>query len=153
MKKAEMIKAVQETLVANKANKKLIEAINEIMAEYNRTKSAKEEHPNLVDDKGNVTQVWCIKHLKYEPVEDFAVVTKSKTGYHNKCRVADWQWKDYLTKIKVVENELSEALSNDDFVTAKELNQTKKDLIIAKDSAYDYPDDDEIARIAPKTKE
>jgi len=153
MRKSEMIKAVQETLVAEKAKKSLIEAINAIMAEYNRTAKAKEEHPNVLDDNGTVTQVWCHKHNQYEDVRLFNTVARNKTGYDTYCKIANKQRAAFNKQIAEVETQLSEALNADDFVKAKELNQTKKELNIKKGGAYPVPTDEEIETILnPETK-
>lgn len=157
MTKAQHIQELMKAIEASKADKKitkaaLIETISSIAAEYVSTASKKEVHPNLLDDEGKVVQVWCLKHNQYEDVEGFAPVAKSPTGYHNKCKVADYQWKDYLAKIRQVDIKLSEALDAEDYASAGELNKEKKSLIASKDGLYDYPDADEIERLSPTKK-
>jgi len=157
MTKAELNSQMVTLIEASKDDKKitktnLITTIQEIMAEYNKSKSTKEDHPNQVNDEGVTTGVWCNKHLQYESPEGFVEVKTSKTGYHNKCVIADYQWKDFLSKIKDVETNLSTSLDNGDFDNAKIHNEDKKHLTILKDGKYEYPSNDEIVRISPKPK-
>lgn len=153
MTKVELSKAVAQAINESKDKKAtkvaLIASIETIMAEYNRSTSKKDEHPNILDENGSVKEVWCNKHLQYEPAEDFAKVEKSKTGYHNKCKIADYQWRDYLKQIKDIENNIITALDTENYEDAKNLHNTKKSLILAKDSSYEYPDTEEIDRITP----
>ena len=157
MTKAQHIQELMKAIEASKSDKKitkeaLIETISVIAAEYVSTASKKEAHPNILDDDGKVMQVWCLKHNQYEDVAEFAPVAKSPTGYHNKCRIADYQWKDYLAKIRQVDVKLSEALDAEDYAGAGALNKEKKALVASKDGLYDYPDADEIETISPTKK-
>ena len=157
MKKVELINALLAAVEASKdtkSTKKLLaESISTIAAEYQSSArtSTKEEHPNTEID--GVLNVWCIKHTQYEPATEFAEVAKSKTGYHNKCKVADYQWKDYLAQIKIIDRELSESLNDGDFELAAKLNKDKIAASNTKDGLYTYPTDDEIKRISPEVKE
>ena len=156
MKKVELINALQAAIVESKdskaTKKSLAAAIALISDEYQSSaRSTKEEHPNTEIE--GVLNVWCLKHQAYEPATEFAEVAKSKTGYHNKCKVADYQWKDYLAQIKVVDKELSDALNEGDFENAAALNKHKIGLTNEKDGYYEYPTPEQIIELSPKVKE
>ncbi len=147
-----LMQAIEVSTTDKKATKAdLAETISLIAAEYIASSTKAEEHPNRVNDDGE-TEVWCLKHNAYEVASEFAVVAKSKTGYHNKCKVADYQWKDYLRKIKNVDIALSKALESAEYETAAEQNTEKKRLVALKDGLYDYPTTEEITRITPTKK-
>lgn len=134
------------------ASQELLDALTNLTNEYKSSgkKNSIPEHPPILDDNGNIAELWCIKHLQYEPIDGFAKSTKGKTGYHNKCKVADLQWKDFLAQIKVLNKELGEAIIELTTTPTKGLKQaTAKvaeikskidEVTIAKDSPYTYPD-------------
>lgn len=155
---AEAINASKNDTDATKLE--LIEAIEAIIAS---TSTKKDEHPPK--DIDGELHVWCIKHNTYELATEFAEVPKSKTGYHNKCKIADLQWKDYLKQIKEsgkIKIELDNKLINTDnsdveamieaIEEIKQINDKIEQLSVTKDGAYHYPDSEEIDRISPKRK-
>ena len=156
MKKVELLNSIAALNTEFKLPKEYKNKLEELLAEYKSSASTKEEHPPVKDDKGNIIEVWCNKHLQYEPVEKFATSTKSKYGYHNKCKLADYQWKYYLSQIKDADAKLSKALDDDDFELAAKLNKEKKQLIITKDGAYPTEEElspEQLEDILPKHKE
>ena len=153
MRKSEMIKAVQETLVAQKANKKLIEAINEIMAEYNVTKGKTEAHPPVLNNEGEIIELWCTRHEQYEPVDAFATTTRNQLGYMTTCKIAGYQWHEYSRQIKALETKQAEAMDADNFEEAKTIFNEVKALKATRANPYPYPTDEEIEALLPKTNE
>lgn len=154
MTKAELIASVM-TAVGTE-NSELASAIKNIMNEYKggstKAKVVRDEHTNLIAEDGSIS-VWCNKHLKYEPAEEFATVQNSKTGYHNKCKIADLQWKDYLAQIKEVQSEIDSAIEAQTYEKLPALQAKKVDLTTLKDGEYKYPSKKELAKLLPTTKE
>jgi len=157
MKKADYILAMNTAIEASKKDSKatkksLIEAIEVLMLDYSKTASNKvEEHPNYEED--GVTMVWCLKHQAYETSDKFAVVAKSKTGFHNKCLVADYQWRKFLKDIKEVSNNLTKMIVAEKYDDVAKLNKEKMALELAKDAPYTYPNEEELKMLLPVKKD
>lgn len=73
------------------------------------------EHQPLVDENGNITHLYCRWFKEYRDVTEFNKSTKSKNGYHYECKEAEKHWKAY----------------------AKEIAQTKEDILLEKNAVLD----------------
>lgn len=153
MTKTELINQLNTLNENTKLPKGYADQLMNLVNQLNVRQPKAESNPPKLDDQGNIVEVWCLKHETYEPVSEFATSTKGNTGYHNKCRIADYQWKDYLAKIKVVQADIDAAINEERYTDLPELQAKKVSLTSEKDSAYVYPDADEIERIVPKKKE
>ena len=156
MKKADFLSTLNTLNESHKLPKGYVEELNNLVAQYATARINKEEHPAIKDDEGNITELWCNKHLQYELVAEFATSTKGKDGYHNKCKIADYQWRFYLKEIKRIEDEMTKAIDEERFEDVANLNKDKKQAIILKDGAYPSKDElsnEELEQILPKQKE
>ncbi len=125
------------------------------LIELLNVKTPKNDHPAIIED-GVITQVWCLKHERYEPVAEFPLSKKGRDGYHNKCIFADLQWRKFLKDIKATELAMRNAIDSGDFEAAAEHNKSLKNLEILNKSSYTIREElsaDEIAAILPKEKE
>jgi len=62
--------------------------------------------PNRNED-GEIVELWCNKHLKYEPVGDFAKKSKTKSGYDLMCKASAKKWWYFTKKYKSIEDEVN----------------------------------------------
>ena len=86
-----------------KWDKSQIEFIKEMLSKPAKA-PAVELNPPVLDDEGNVVELWCNKHEVYEPVEEFTYYEKT-TRYHPACKVAVKHWNDLTKVIKKMEKE------------------------------------------------
>ncbi len=124
------------------------------LIELLNVKTPKNDHPAIVED-GVITQVWCLKHERYEPVAEFPQSKKGRDGYHNKCVFADLQWKKFLKDIKVTEGLMRASIDSGDFEAAGKHNTTLKSLELLNKSSYIIREElsaEEIAAILPTPK-
>jgi len=142
MKKSELIAQVNEVIAGIK-DKKLSEELSRIINEYGATKGGNkvDEHPPVLNKDGSIKELWCTKHLQYEPVELFRKSTRGATGYHYNCKVADAQWREITNKINETNKALSEALTEANFEEAAKLNEEKKSLEAERAAPYEYDED------------
>jgi len=120
MTKAQLITEVQNTLVAHKANKKLTEAIEELLRQYAPTKKSGGGRDKVIEIDGQ-TFVWCTRHEQYEPAEIFR--TKGDK-YDPTCLFAAKRWGQYTKEINKAQKALTEAVASggDIEAAAKDLN-------------------------------
>jgi len=78
---------------------------------------AVELNPPVLDDEGNVVELWCNKHEVYEPVDDFTYYEKT-TRYHPACKVAVKHWNDLTKEIKKMENDNMDIINRGDDIQA-----------------------------------
>lgn len=133
MTKTEQWEKIQEILLSNKASKKLTSALEELLKPKNGGTSM---FPPKLDKDGNITELYCQWHKKYEPVDNFKTSTKSKTGYHYECKDAEKEWNLYAKEIKAQESELTKLVDKIldgeiEQVKAKELSDDIKTQIAA----------------------
>jgi protein-arginine kinase activator protein McsA len=135
MTKSELIAQINETLVANKANKTLTAAIQAVLDEYKPSKAAKREKVIEID---GTEYVWCTRHEVYEIAENF---TKDSKGYHNGCKLTDYKVAHYTKIINELQKALTEALDNEDFESASKINKDLKELKLIRGSKYNLEND------------
>jgi len=160
MTKNELHAQVTAALGEHKANKATKEAIELILTQFTTKATKADEHPPVLDESGDVIELWCTKHNAYELVGEFPKSSRGKTGYHSSCQVAVWQW-NALTKLiseKTKEQEvagLNIANAADVQEAAQELHTIvtdKKALELKRGTSYHYPDAEELAALTPKVK-
>ena len=84
-----------------------IEVYNELeklLAPKNRV--AEYFEPKL-NENGEIVELWCNKHLKYEPVSEFAKKAKTKSGYDLMCKASAKKWWDFTKKYKEIEDKVN----------------------------------------------
>lgn len=151
MKKSSLISSIRRTINGQKSlSKSFKEELEDILKEYEGSSTRVEAYPPITED--GVLKIWCLKHQKYEPATEFAAVARSKTGYHNKCILADYQWRDYLQRIKEIDSKMRGTMEAGEFEEAKKFFEEKKVLESKKDGYYEYPDKEEIERITPRKR-
>jgi len=109
MNKTEQWAKVQEILSQHKASKKLTEALTELLKP--KTGGHTNEFPPKLDKDGNIVELYCQWHKKYEPVDAFKISKKSKTGRHYECKEAEQEWHEYGKMIKAKEAEVQTILT------------------------------------------
>ncbi len=155
MKKAELLTQIAALNAETKLPKGYDSTLMDRIAKLNQRNPKAEAHPPILVD-GAIAEVWCLKHERYESIDGFTTSTKTKHGYHNKCIVADYQWRKYLRDIKALNAEMMECISNGDFATVETLATQIKTLDSAKAGAYPREEDmtaEEVEALAIPVKE
>lgn len=83
---------------------KVYNELENLLAPKNRT--AEYFEPKL-NDKGEIIELWCNKHLKHEPVSEFAKKAKTKSGYDLMCKASAKKWWDFTKKYKAIEDKVN----------------------------------------------
>ena len=83
---------------------KTYQLLEELLAPKKKGDNYKEP---IFDEDGNIVELWCNKHLKYEKLEEFAKNSKNKTGYNKMCKKAEKIWWAYTKAIKASEAEVN----------------------------------------------
>jgi hypothetical protein len=123
MKKAELLKTVQDMLITNNISEsdKLYLELTKLLEPKKGGGSSLEFEPKL-DKDGNISELYCRWFKEYRAVDSFNKSTKSKTGYHYECKAAEVEWKKYTKCIKKLKDSL-EAITNnilDEVITLEE---------------------------------
>ena len=131
MNKTEQWAKVQEILSQHKASKKLTEALTELLKP--KTGGHTNEFPPKLDKDGNIVELYCQWHKKYEPVDAFKISKKSKTGRHYECKEAEVQ--TILTKLLDGEIKQTEAKAQSEHIRAEieKIKEARKNKINFKD--------------------
>jgi hypothetical protein len=109
MTKTELWNEVQSLLVTHKAKAALISSLEALLAPKQGGSTI--INPPRLNEDGEIVEVYCQWHKQYEPVEDFATSSKSKTGVHYECKVASKEWQKYAKEIKTKEDEIKGLLN------------------------------------------
>ena len=127
--KTEVIKALE----ANKASKKLSEAVIALLEEYTKTKSAKEKIEKTITIDGQ-KYIYCNRHEVYEPAENFS------SDKAPECKLAKAYWSDLSKQIHKLEDSLAKALDEENFEEAAKLNKELKELKALRGARYNWED-------------
>ena len=137
MTKTELWNKVSETLVANKASKKLIAEMEILLAPKSSGGSL---HPPKKDKDGNIIEAWCKFHQRYEDVNDMVLSKGKSKGY---CKAGLSVWNKLNAQAKKLEAEAVEFMSEGDFDNAQKAAQKAKDIKskFNDPKSYDYDKD------------
>jgi len=133
MTKTQTWAAVQELPEFAKANKALKAALEELLA----PKVAASANPPKVDDKGEVTEVWCRIHGQYEPIETAVMSNGKPKGY---CGAGISAWNKRNKAIKDQNNQVTELLMDGELEEAQRLAAAVKSNkeALSNPSTYNY---------------
>jgi len=104
MTKKELWAKAQDILETNGVNKEVYSALEKLLAPKSRV--AQFIEPKF-DEDGNIVELWCNKHLQYEPVANFAKKAKTKTGYDLMCKASAKLWWEYTKRYKELEDKVN----------------------------------------------
>ena len=113
MTKTQLWNEVQELLVANKANKALTSALEELL----KPKAGGGSMQNPPKEIEGTMLYYCRFHQAYEPAENMVMSNEKSKGY---CKAAISIWNKRNSAIKTKEAEISELVILGDFEQAKE---------------------------------
>ena len=137
MTKTELWNKVSETLVANKASKKLIAEMEILLAPKSSGGSL---HPPKLNDKGEIVEAWCKFHQRYEVIKNMVVSGDKSKGY---CKAGISKWNKLNVQVKKYESEAVAFMAEADFENAQKAAQKAKDIKKSYNDpkSYDYDKD------------
>lgn len=126
MKKETLNSQITSILERNKIelSSELAKELFALISKEKKPKSLKIDNPPLVVDIpfsetehsiADITHIYCNWFKEYRPISEFSKSTKSKFGYHYESKEAEKHWKLY----------------------AKDIAQTKEDIILEKNAVLD----------------
>jgi len=83
---------------------KVYNALELLLAPKNRVADYKDP---ILNEKGEIVELWCNKHLKYEPIAEFKKNSKNKSGYEKMCKTAEKIWWTKTKEYKEIENQIN----------------------------------------------
>lgn len=135
--KAQVWADVLEVLQANKASKKIIEQMEELLAPKSGGGAI---NPPKLDEKGNIIEAYCRFHSRYEPVENMVISGGKSKGY---CKASISLWNKTNAKIKKLNDlavvAMSEGNMEEAQKCAKESEALKK--VLNAHESYDFDRD------------
>ena len=136
MTKTQTWETVQALMVEHKANKKLAQALEDLLM----PKNGGSINPPKLDAEGVMVEAYCRFHQRYEPVADMVVSGGKSKGY---CKASISKWNKTNAKIKKLEGEAVEAMGKGDFDNAQAIakNVTELKEGLNKPENYDYDAD------------
>jgi len=136
MTKTQTWTAVQELLVANKANKKLTEALELLLA----PKQGGGSMTNPPQEIDGVMNYYCRFHQAYEPVDDMVMSKDKSKGY---CKASISKWNKTNADIKKLDGSMSALVADGNFEEAQVIANKSKDLkaILNDPKHYDLETD------------
>ena len=105
MTKTQTWAEAHKLLVASKASKALVEAMELLLAPKS---SASVANPPKLDEKGNITEAWCRFHERYEKVEAMVMSQGKSKGY---CKASISLWNKTNSNIKQLNDKAVCAMS------------------------------------------
>ena len=119
MTKTELWDEVQELLVANKANKALTSALEELL----KPKAGGGNSKNPPKEIDGVMHYYCRFHDAYEPQDNMVMSSGKSKGY---CKASISIWNKRNSAIKSKQAEIGELVALGDFEQAKECSDELK---------------------------
>lgn len=119
MTKTQLWNEVQELLVANKANKALTKALEDLLKP--KAGGGNSQNPSYEED--GVTYHYCRFHQAYEPADKMVLSAGKSKGY---CKASISIWNKRNSAIKAKESEIAELVALGDFEQAKECSDELK---------------------------
>ena len=109
MTKVQIKNEVLAALTEHKANKKLTEALVELLEEYaSKATKGSEKRDKVITIDGDEF-VWCNRHEIYEPSYNF------KTNKSDCCKLGHMVWANYGKQIKEAQEHLDALLTSEEF--------------------------------------
>jgi len=133
---------VNELLEKSNVSKKFSEALLSLLEANIAPKSGGgvSINPPKLDEDGNIVEAYCRFHQRYEPVDDMVMSNGKAKGY---CKAAISLWNKTNAKIKRLDSQAVDAMSEADFDKAQKIAKEAKELKdgFNQPDFYDYDRD------------
>lgn len=133
---------VEELLSNSKVSKKFSEELLNILEANIAPKAGggTSLNPPKLDKDGNIVEAYCRFHQQYEPVENMVMSNGKSKGY---CKASMSLWNKTNAKIKKLDSEAVDAMSDADFDKAQKIAKEAKELKdnFNKPEFYDFDKD------------
>jgi len=117
---------VKELLENSKVSKKFSEELFSILEANIAPKTGGTSiNPPKLDEDGNIVEAYCRFHQRYEPAENMVMSNGKSKGY---CKAAISIWNKTNAKIKRLDSQAVDAMSEADFDKAQEIAKEAREL-------------------------